>query len=74
MAQLADVFAHVSKKITHSKNPFTIRLHGLMEEHFNLFDHLQNNQDVIEKGIFDVQNSITEQMVKKEMRLVHLGL
>ena len=54
LAQLADVFAHVTKKIYHSENKFSKKLHNLLKNHFNLFDFSFHEQ--IHEGIFDLHH------------------
>ncbi len=67
LAQLADVFAHVSKKIFHSNNSFSRGLHNSLISHFNLFDLFPNKKDIIEKGIFDLHKGITKDGVMREI-------
>ena len=67
LAQLADVFAYITGKICRTDDSFSRELHGLMEDQFNLFDSLKGKKSIRAKGVFDVHQAMTKEMVIEEV-------
>ena len=64
---LADVFAHITKRITCTDDQYSNELYQLLKPHFNLFDKF-NKKSMIQEGIFktDTQEPIKRPYNKKE--------
>ena len=67
LAQLADVFAFISRKVCCTNDSFSRELHGTMENHFNFFDSFKGKEIIQIKGVFDVHKTMTKERVIKEV-------